>query len=162
MGRMALVFAPLKGSFRGAVCHLTSGLESGWDVGLFEILPLEEERLAGDLGERIGEAVAEIQPGRVAALAEIEEGLARDMRLLDGERFDDDVSSAEKNITLTAGVWPNLAFNDDGELKEVCGAHQTMVGVVDELNVEGGVGFPKKDGSERGSVQDHLGRPRSS
>jgi len=137
-------------------------LESEWDVGLFEILPFEEESLAGDLGERIGEAVAEIQPGRVAALAKVEEGLARDVRLLDGERFDDDVSSAEKNITLTAGVWPNLAFNDDGELKEVCGAHQTMVGVVDELNVEGGVGFPKKDGGERGSVQDHLGRPRSS
>jgi hypothetical protein len=37
-----------------------------------------------------------------------------------------------------------------------------MVGVVDQLNVEGGVGFPKKDGGERGSVQDHLGRPRSS
>ena len=97
-----------KGSFRGVVCHLTSGLESGWYVGLFEILPLEEERLAGDLGQRIGEAVAESQPGRVAALAEVEESLARDMRLLDGKRFDDNVSSAEKSITLTAGVWPRF------------------------------------------------------
>ena len=77
----------------------------------------------------LGEAVAEIRPGRVAALAEVEEALAREMRLLDGARFDDDVGSAEKNITLTASVWPNLAFNDDGELKEVCGAHQTAVGV---------------------------------
>jgi hypothetical protein len=45
------------------------------------------------------------------------------MRLLDGERLDNDIGSAEKNITLTACVWPNLAFNDDGEFKEVCGAH---------------------------------------
>src|SRR5271157_5988650 len=118
--------------------------ESGWDIGLLEILPLEEKRFAGDLGERIGEAIAEIQPGRVAALAEVEEGLARQMRLLNGERFDDDVGSAEKSITLTAGVRPNLAFNDDGEFNKVCGAHQAAVGVVDKLGVEGDFGFPKK------------------
>jgi hypothetical protein len=40
----------------------------------------------------------------VAALAKVEEGLAREMRLLDGERFDDDAGSAEKNITLTADI----------------------------------------------------------
>jgi hypothetical protein len=84
-------------------------LESGWDVGLFEILPLEEEWLAGDLGEGIGEAVTEIQPGYVAALTEVEEGLACEMRLLDGERFDNDAGSAEKNIALTASVGPDLA-----------------------------------------------------
>ena len=95
--------------------------ESRPDVGLFEILPLEQERLAGDLGERIGEAVAEIQPGRVAALSEVEEGLASQMRLLGGKCFDDDVGSAEESVTLTAGFRPNLAFNDDGELEKVGG-----------------------------------------
>ena len=63
---------------------------------------------------------------------------------------------------MTAGVWPNLAFNDDRELKEICGAYQAAVGVVGELGVKGGFGFPKKDGGERRGVQDHLGRPRSS
>jgi hypothetical protein len=48
------------------------------------------------LASAVGDAVAEIQPARVAALAEVEEGLAREMRLLDRERFDDDVGSAEK------------------------------------------------------------------
>jgi hypothetical protein len=109
--------APSADAAGGAVCHLTSCSESGGDVGLLEILALEEERLPDDLGERIGKAVAEIQPGRMAALAEVEEGLAQEMRLFDGERFDDDVSSAEKDVTLTAGVWPNLAFNDDGEFQ---------------------------------------------
>ncbi len=85
------------------------------------MLTLEEKRLAGDLGERIGEAVAEIQPGRVAALAKVDEGLAREMRLLDGERFEDDVGSAEKSTTWTTGVCPNLAFNEDGEFNKVRG-----------------------------------------
>jgi len=79
---------------------LTFRLESGGDVGLLEILPFEEENLAGDLGERIGEAIAEIQPGGVAALAEVKESLPRQVRLLDGDRFDDDASSAEKRAII--------------------------------------------------------------
>ena len=90
---------------------LTFQLESGSDVGLLEILPFEEENLAGDLGERISEAIAEIQRGGVAALAEVKESLPRQVRLLDGHRFDDDASSAEKSIALAASVRPNLTFN---------------------------------------------------
>jgi hypothetical protein len=90
---------------------LTFQLESGGDVGLLEILAFEEESLTGDLGERIGEAIAEIQPGGVAALAEVEESLPRQVRLLDRDRFDDDASSAEKSIALAASVRPNLTFN---------------------------------------------------
>jgi ABC-type cobalt transport system substrate-binding protein len=41
-------------------------LECKGDVGLLKILPFEKERLAGDLGEGIGEAITEIQPGGVA------------------------------------------------------------------------------------------------
>jgi hypothetical protein len=74
----------------------------------------------------------------VPAFAEFEESLAREMRLLESERFDADTGSAKKDITLTACVWPNLAFNDDREFNEVCSAHQVAVGVV------------------------NLGRPRSS
>ena len=81
------------------------------------------------------------------------------MRLLDGDRFDDDASSAEKSIALTACVRPNLTFNDDAELDEICGTHQAAVGPVDKLGVEDGFGFPEKDGGKRGSVKDHLGRP---
>ena len=78
-------------------CHASQfPFREGRDVGLFEILPFEEHRFAGEPGEGIGEAVSEIQPRRVAALTEVEEGLAREMRLLDGERFDGDVGSAEK------------------------------------------------------------------
>ena len=54
-------------------------------------------RLDGDLGECIGEAIAEIQPGGVVALAEVEESLSRQVRLFDGDRFDDDASCPENS-----------------------------------------------------------------
>ena len=54
----------------------------------------------------------------MSALTEVEEGLARDMCLLDSERFNDDACSAEKNIALTASVRSDLAFDDDGESQE--------------------------------------------
>lgn len=113
---------------RRAAGSRTFQSESGGDVGLLEILPFEEQSLASDLGERIGEAIAEVQSGGVAALAEVEECLPRQMRLLDGDRFDGDASFAEKSIALTACVWPNLTFNDDAELDEICGTHQAAVG----------------------------------
>ena len=87
--------------------------QGGDDVGLTEVVPLEQEGLARDLGERIGEAVAEIQSGRVPAFAKVEECLAREVRLLERERFDANPGSAKKNIPLPARVRPNLAFNDD-------------------------------------------------
>lgn len=39
------------------------------DVGVKEVVALEQQRLAGELGECITEAVAEIQTGRMTALA---------------------------------------------------------------------------------------------
>lgn len=81
---------------------------------------------------------------QVAALAEVEEGLPRQVRLLDGERFDDDAGSAEKNIALTAGVHPDLSFNDDGELNEVCRTHQAAVGPANEFGVVRSFGFAEK------------------
>lgn len=97
--------------------------------------PLEQERFGGDLGERIGEAVAEIQSRRVAALAEVVEGLARQMRLLDGERLDEDDGPAEKCIALPDGVRADLAFNDHAEFQEVSGADHAAVRVMNELRV---------------------------
>jgi hypothetical protein len=57
-------------------------------------------RFAGKLGERLGETVAEIQARRVPPLAEVMEGLPRDVRLVDGERLDDNASPAEEHVAL--------------------------------------------------------------
>lgn len=56
----------------------------GDDISFLEILALEQKRLSGGLGERVGEAIAVIQSRRVAALAEVVEGMTRCMGLVDG------------------------------------------------------------------------------
>ena len=71
--------------------------------------------------------------------------------------FDNYIGSAEKNITLTACVWPKVAFDDDGEFKEACGADQAAVSVVDELGVEGGFRLPKENGGQRRGVSRYWG-----
>jgi hypothetical protein len=52
------------------------------DIRLPEIISLEQQRFTRFPGERVGEAVPEIQPGRMPALTEIEIGLASDLRLV--------------------------------------------------------------------------------
>ena len=118
----------------------------GDDVGLSEIIPLVKERLAGVPGECIGEAVAEIQPGRVTALAEIMESLAREMSLLHGKRFDDDAGPADKHIALANGFHSYLAFENEGDLQEVRGADQAAVRVMNDLRVTGGLGLVEENG----------------
>ena len=71
------LFIDEKGSLRRAVYHQVSRLKHGQEISLFEVLPVEEDRLADDLGEHVGEAVAEIHHGSVAALAKVEESLKR-------------------------------------------------------------------------------------
>ena len=127
-----------------------------------EVLALEKERFAGDLGECVGKAVTKIQARRVSPFAKVEEGLTRQVSLLHGERLDDYAGPAEKNLALTRGIGPNLAFNHDGEFQEVRGANEAAVSLVNELSLDGRFGFTEKDGGQRGSVEDHLGRPRSS
>jgi hypothetical protein len=64
------------------------------DIGLREIVGLEQERLAAGAGQRISETVAEVQAGRTsAAFAEIAIGGAGDLGLLAGSRLDDDAST---------------------------------------------------------------------
>jgi hypothetical protein len=115
--------------------------QGGNDVGFLEILPLKQQRIAGDLGERISETVAEIQPGRVTPFSEIVEGLARDVRLLYGERLNDDASPAEKHIALERDFRPGLAFDDYGDFEKAPGTDETTTGIMDEPRVSVGVGF---------------------
>jgi hypothetical protein len=51
-------------------------LAGGDDIRFLEILALEKQRVAGGLGQGIGEAVTEIQACRMAALAKVNKCLA--------------------------------------------------------------------------------------
>jgi len=106
--------------------------EGGNDVCLAEVVSLEQQRLAGHLGERVGETVTEIQPCLVAALAEIVEGLAGDMRLFDGEGLDGDARPAEEHVALADGLGPDLSLYDDGEFEEVPGADDAALRIMND------------------------------
>jgi hypothetical protein len=58
------------------------------DVRPGEIVALEQQGLAGGLGQRIGERVADVQAGGVAAATEAAESLAGDPCLISGDRSD--------------------------------------------------------------------------
>src|ERR1035441_7390572 len=123
-------------------------LMCGGDIGFLKIRAFEEEGFARAFGERISEKVAEIQPGPVAPLAEIEESLPRQVRLLNGYRFKHNAGPAEKSIALTTGVGANLTFNNHAQLDEVRRTHQAAVGAMNKLGVEGGVSFPEKNSGQ--------------
>ena len=57
------------------------------DVGLAEVFTSEEERLAGGLGEGVGEAITEIKAGGMAAFAVIGVALSCKESLFFGDRI---------------------------------------------------------------------------
>jgi len=63
----------------------------------------------------------------MAALAEVEEGLARSTAK--GSMM----PALRKKNALTASIRSNLTFDDGRELREVCGAYHAAVGGVAEL-----------------------------
>jgi hypothetical protein len=141
---------------------LAAASEGGDDVGLIKVVAFEKERLASLLGERIGEAVAEIQPGWMAAFAEVVKGLAREMRLLDSHGLNPDANPAKQRVALLKDFNGELALEDNGELDEVARGYSAPRGVADGLDIQLGIRLSRKDGDERRRIQDHLGSPRSS
>lgn len=96
------------------------------------------------------------------ALTEVQESLTRKMRLLDGYRFDNDARRAKENVALPGSVPSDLTLNDERKLDEVGSADQAALGVMNQRRIMGSFGLPKENRSERGCIEDHFGRPRSS
>jgi hypothetical protein len=70
--------------------RILRGIVSGGarDVGPGKIIALEKQGFPGCLGQRIGERVADVQAGGVAAATEAAESLAGDPCLISGDRSD--------------------------------------------------------------------------
>ena len=67
-------------------------LQCGSKVGMHKVVALVEHRLSFVAGQSVGEAVAEVQVrGVAAAFAVVAVGLARNPRLRNGYRLDDDL-----------------------------------------------------------------------
>jgi hypothetical protein len=74
----------------------------------------EQQRFPAALGERVGKAVAEIQPGRMfAAFTEILISVPGEPSLNFGHRCDVDAGRFEQVIKAAAGDWVTAAIDDD-------------------------------------------------
>jgi hypothetical protein len=82
-----------------------------------EVLSLEQQRVTLLLGKGIGEAVAEVQPGRVpGSLAEVAVGLAGDAGLGDGDRCDGEAAGLHELVEPAYGDRIPARIDDDGSL----------------------------------------------
>jgi hypothetical protein len=74
---------------------------------------LDQQRLAGRLRQRIGEAVTEIQRCGMAAAAEIQVGLASDPDLLLRDRLNADQGPLDERMQPPPGVRTGLVVDDN-------------------------------------------------
>jgi hypothetical protein len=119
------------------------------DVGLFEVVPFEKERFASEFGQSIGEAVTEIEPCRVAALAEVVKGLAREMGLLNRLRFDHNANAAKQCIALLGCLNGELTLDDNREFDEIPGGYTAARSAADGLDIKFRIRLFRQDGDER-------------
>ena len=94
-------------------------------------------------------AIAEIQPSRMAALAEIVESLARQMCVFKRNWFDPDTHASKECIALLQHLKRELTFNYNREFDEVTGGHAAAWSTAESLDVEFGIRLLGKDRNYR-------------
>ncbi len=94
------------------------------NIRLAEIIADEEQQLTDRLGQRVGEAVTEVEAGRVAPLAEAAERRAGNFGILSGLRVDL-YTEPEKKL-----IQPALTLVSEASLHDDSGLHQRGDGKV--------------------------------
>ncbi|HXY77908.1 MAG TPA: hypothetical protein VEH47_03795, partial [Candidatus Acidoferrales bacterium] len=87
---------------------------------MYKIMTFKQQGLAFILGERISEAIAKVQPSRMAAaFAEIPVGLTRDSRLRLGYGLNVDACLFDEFIEPAAGNRIPATIDNDSGFKEI-------------------------------------------
>ena len=95
----------------------------GVDIGQREVPPFEQQRLAGRLRQRVGEAVAKVQSRRVVAFAEPPPGPTGGLRMVRGDRLQLDRRLFQEEVKLVPGCGATATLEDDGRLQEAGGRY---------------------------------------
>ena len=77
-------------------------------------------------------------------LAEVIEGLARQVNLIDGKGLESDSGPTEKHLALATGLCISLAVYYNRELQKCSGADSAVFGIVDDLGVKVGFWFAEQ------------------
>ena len=128
-----------------------------------ETITLEQERLAHRARQGIGEAVAKVQTRGVPATAsKIPVYVACNSCPNLGTRLDDELSFPDEIVKTAAGDRIAAAVDDDCGFEEIgCRDMPPRCGF-DRRCVVRRLRLVAKDRDQRGRVDDHLGKPRSS
>src|ERR1700757_3804386 len=81
---------------------VASARENHANVGACEVVPFKEERLAADLCEGVGEAIAIVQPRAMASLAIQAVGDSSGIRLVGVDANEVDCGAMQPQIQLTS------------------------------------------------------------
>jgi hypothetical protein len=85
----------------------------------------------------------------VAALAEVVEGLTREMRLLNRHRFDHNANAAKQCVALLGDLNAELTLDDNREFDENLGGYTAARGAPDGFDLAFGIRLFRQDGDER-------------
>src|SRR5712664_2612876 len=132
------------------------------DVRSAELVAFEQKGFSARFSQGVGETVAEIEASGMAAFPVVGVGLASQEGLLFGNRFDGNAGGAEKGVALAEALIAKATFRHNRGLNEGSGGNSTHRRTSDSIHKNLKARLAKHDGENRGSVQDHFGRPFSS
>lgn len=126
------------------------------DVGLREVAAFEEERLPGLLREGVGEAVAEVEAGGMAAFAEATKGLAGYLGLLLVERDYFHFELNEKRVQERSRSLGSSAHEYERSFHQRRCGYKAYRAVRHSRIVEGCIRLLQNDCYERRCIDDHY------
>ena len=142
----------------------------GGDIGETEICSLGEQRLAGGLGQGIGEAVTKIQRGGVAAFSVFAPGGAGEIGLFGVYGYDLEIGADDEEIELASSGFAATGFENDSSFEQSGDGDEAGFGRNDVGEKALTFRLAEKNGDEGRGINDHgqfclcpfFGPPRAS
>ena len=124
------------------------------DIGVDEIVTLEEQGMIGRHRERVGEAVADVQSGSMAAPAEAAKRVDSDVGLLRRDADNIEAAIAEQKVEVRTAGLALAALDDEGKLNPRHRREQAHRCVAESARKPLCIGFPQQDRDKRRSIDD--------
>ena len=117
------------------------GIGRGREVGVREVVALEEQRFGKFARECVGEQIATVQTGGMHPFAIVARCGSGSPRLLDSDRLEDDAEQGKQIVHAPAQQWALLAIDDETEFQIGSRRHPADIGFIQGLVERFGLGF---------------------
>ena len=127
-----------------------------------KIPAFEKKRLAAQFSDRVGEAISNIQPCRMVALAETPPSLTSGVGMFTGYRYELELHSGQAPIKFVPSHRPTPALDNNRCVKRSRHRQATWPRRFDRSLTSRSVGFAEQNSQNCGSIDDYRGKPLSS